>query len=67
VSRRGLEAPAVSAWLIPSAKDRKRAKAEGLEVPRLRFHDYRHTFASMLIAQGQDVSVCVAAARTRFA
>lgn len=55
VSKRGLEGAAERAGLIASKAERMRAKAEGTEAARLRFHDLRHSFASMLIAQGHDV------------
>jgi integrase len=43
VSRRGL------------ADAAHRAGLDGVDLPRLRFHDLRHTFASLLIAQGANV------------
>jgi integrase len=55
VVRRGLDKAAEAAGLIPPAKERKQAKKDGREVPTLRFHDLRHTFASLLIAQGSNV------------
>ena len=41
VQRRALEQPAIAAGITGE--------------PKLRFHDLRHTFASMLIAQGANV------------
>lgn len=43
VSKRGLE------------RAKQRAGLDGEGRPRLRFHDLRHTFASILVAQGENV------------
>lgn len=56
VVRRGLDKAAEEAGLVSSAQERKRAKTEGRDVESLRFHDLRHTFASLLIAQGLNVT-----------
>jgi Phage integrase family len=55
VVRRGLDKAAEDAGLIVSAKERKQAKGDGLDVVPMRFHDLRDTFASLLIAQGSNV------------
>jgi integrase len=55
VVRRGLDKAAEDAGLIESEAKRKQAKADGQDVRPLRFHDLRHTFASLLIAQGSNV------------
>jgi integrase len=56
VVRRGLDPAAEKAKLIPTAKERKAAKARGEDGRTgLRWHDLRHTYASLLILQGANV------------
>jgi integrase len=55
VEQRGLDKAAERARLIPPKDKRKRTDAEAADPRTLRFHDLRHLFASMLIAQGADV------------
>jgi integrase len=57
VASRGLEHAAVRSGLMPSAAERRKLRSEGKEVPTmLRFHDLRHTYASMCIGLGEDAT-----------
>jgi integrase len=57
VTSRGMEKAAVRAGLIASRDVRRKLREEGGDRrPGLRFHDLRHTFASMLIGAGEDVT-----------
>jgi integrase len=61
VSARGLEKAAERAGLIATRAERKKIRDEGGDGrPGLRFHDLRHTYASMLIGQGEDATYVAA-------